>query len=450
MKTKRIKVFMLPLGCAKNLVNAEQMLALLQNAGMEICDSPDGCDAAIVNTCGFIDSAKSEAIDAIINLGELKKQGRLRAIVAAGCLTERYRDEVLGELPEVDVVMGTGSYGDVVQAVRAALDGGEKQYFAPKDQCAIMGERVLLTPAYSAYLRIAEGCDNHCAYCVIPSIRGRYRSAPIDQLVHEAQRLAQNGAKELLIVAQDVSRYGTDLYGRRCLTELLSKLEQIDGIRWLRLHYLYPDELDDELIRYVAASKKVVHYFDLPMQHISDRVLRSMNRRGDGALIRERIDTIRRYMPDAVIRTSLISGFPGETEQEHAELCAFLEEYKLQRAGVFAYSCEEGSAAALMQDQVPEETKQRRVAELYAIQQRVMERFSQSFIGRTVEVLCCGTDEEGRTYGRSYMDSPDIDGLVYFEDKSAGEGDFVHIKIDAAEGCDLFGKPVPGREASAL
>lgn len=450
MRTERNKVYMLPLGCAKNLVNAEQMLALLKAAGMEICESPDGCDAAIVNTCGFIDSAKSEAIDAILRLGELKKQGRLRAIVAAGCMTERYRGEVLSELPEVDAVLGTGSYGDIVSAVLAALEGGNKEYFAPKERCMIMGERVLLTPAYSAYLRVAEGCDNHCAYCVIPSIRGPYRSAPLEALEQEARRLAEQGAKELLVIAQDVSRYGTDLYGKRALTDLLERLERIEQLRWIRLHYLYPDELDNELIDYVARSRKVLHYFDLPIQHISDRILKTMNRRGDGALIRGRIDAIRGKIPDAVIRTSLISGFPGETEKEHTELCEFLEAYQLQRAGVFAYSREEGSPAAEMPKQIPEKIKQRRVSELYAIQQQVMETFSRGMVGQTLEVLCCGRDEDGRLYGRSYMDSPDIDGLVYLEDTDAAEGDFLSIEITAAEGCDLFGRPAQNREASKL
>jgi ribosomal protein S12 methylthiotransferase len=442
MSEQPVKVYLLPLGCAKNMVNAEQMLALLRDAGMEIVAEPAGADVAIVNTCGFIDSAKSEAIEAILGLAELKKQGRLRAIVAAGCMTERYRGEVRRELPEVDAVLGTGSYGDIVAAVRAALGGGEREFFAPKESCALTGSRVLLTPAYSAYLRIAEGCDNRCAYCVIPSIRGPYRSVPMEDLVAEARRLAAGGARELLVIAQDISRYGTDLYGRRCLRDLLAQLEQIEGIRWLRLHYLYPDELDDELLDYCAASDKVLHYFDLPIQHIDDDLLRAMNRRGDGALIRNRIDAVRARMPDAVIRTSLISGFPGETEKQHRALCAFLEEYRLERAGIFAYSREEGSTAAVMPHQVPEKTKQRRVAELYAIQQRVMETHSRDQIGRRLTVLCCGRDEDGRMYGRSYMDSPDIDGLVYFEDANAREGDFISVDIIDAEGCDLYGRAI--------
>ena len=442
MSERPYKVYMLPLGCAKNLVNAEQMLALLRAAGMEIVGSPDGCDAAVVNTCGFIDSAKSEAIEAILELAELKKQGRLRAIVASGCLTERYRGEVLQELPEVDAVLGTGSYGDIVSAVRAALEGGPPAYFAPMEACALTGERVLLTPRYSAYLRIAEGCDNRCAYCVIPYLRGPYRSVHMEDLVAEARRLAQNGVRELLVIAQDISRYGADLYGRRRLKDLLAELEQIEGIRWLRLHYLYPDELDEELVEFCAGSKKVLHYFDLPLQHIDDDVLRAMNRRGDSALIKSRIDLIRRLMPDAVIRTSLISGFPGETERQHKALCAFLEQYRLERAGVFPYSREEGSPAAEMPKQVPEKTKERRVAELYAIQQRVMDAHSAAQVGRTLEVLCCGRDEEGRLYGRSYMDSPDIDGLVYFEEGDAREGAFYQVKITGAEGCDLRGRVV--------
>ena len=437
---KPVKVYLLSLGCAKNLVNSEQMLGKLKNAGMELLDSPEGADAAIVNTCGFIDSAKTEAIEAILDLAELKKQGKLRALIAAGCLTQRYAGEFLKELPEVDAVLGTGSYDSIVEAVEQALGARERRtWLAPREASCLTGDRVLLTPAYSAYLRIAEGCDNRCSYCVIPDIRGAFRSVPMEDVVAEAESLAARGARELLIVAQDITRYGLDLYGKCCLAELLRRLEQVEGVRWIRLHYLYPDEMPDELLEVIAGSRKILHYFDIPIQHINDRVLRDMNRRGGGALIRDRIDRLRRLMPDAVIRTSLIVGFPGETEEEFQELYDFLAQYRLERVGVFCYSQEESSKAAGMPGQIPEEVKERRRAELYALQEQVMEEVSQRQLGRVLEVLCCGRDEEGRCFGRSYMDSPDIDGLVYFESDDAREGDFVRVRVTYAEGCDLYG-----------
>ncbi|MBQ1705201.1 MAG: 30S ribosomal protein S12 methylthiotransferase RimO [Clostridia bacterium] len=440
MDEANTKIYLLSLGCAKNLVNSELMLGRLRAAGMEICDSPEGADAAIVNTCGFIDSAKSEAIEAILELAELKKQGLIRALIVTGCLTQRYQSEFLTELPEVDAALGTGSYDRIVEAVRGALAGKEHgTYFDPREHSLLMGERVLLTPGYSAYLRIAEGCDNCCSFCVIPKIRGRFRSVPMEELEAEARRLAAAGTRELLVVAQDITRYGLDLYGKCSLAELLRRLERIEGLRWIRLHYLYPDEMDDELLEVIAASRKILHYFDIPIQHVNDRILKAMNRRGSGALIRERIARLRALVPDAVIRTSLIVGFPGETEAEYRELYGFLEEYRLERVGVFCYSQEEGTAAAVMPDQIPEEIKERRRAEIYALQEQIMDAFSRKQIGRTLEVLCCGRDEEG-CFGRSYMDSVEIDGTVYFESEHAREGDFVTVRVDYAEGCDLYGR----------
>ena len=401
-----VKVYLLPLGCAKNLCNAELMLGHLVNAGMELLETPEGADVAIVNTCGFIESAKTEAIEAVLELAD--------------------------ELPEVDAAMGVGSGDDIVDAVLEVLNKGEKRaWFKPREANCLTGDRVLRTPQYSAYLRIAEGCDNKCAYCVIPDIRGAFRSVPMEDVIAEAESLAACGTRELLVVAQDITRYGLDLYGKCSLAELLRRLEKVEGIDWIRLHYLYPDEMPDELLEVIAASPKILHYFDIPIQHINDRVLRDMNRRGDGALIRDRITKLRRLMPDAVIRTSLIVGFPGETEEEYQELYDFLAEYRLERVGIFCYSQEEGSKAAVMPDQIPEEVKERRRAELYARQ-----------IGRTLQVLCCGREEEDQCFGRSYMDSIDIDGLVYFESADAQEGDFVTVQITYAEGCDLYGTVV--------
>ena len=440
MKETNTKIYLLSLGCAKNLVNSELMLGRLRAAGLEICDSPTGADAAIVNTCGFIDSAKSEAIEAILELAELKKQGQIRALIVTGCLTQRYQGEFLTELPEVDAALGTGSYDSIVEAVRGALAGKEHSaYFDPRENSLLTGERILLTPGYSAYLRIAEGCDNGCSFCVIPKIRGRFRSVPMEELEAEARRLAAAGTRELLIVAQDITRYGLDLYGKCSLAALLRRLERVEGLRWIRLHYLYPDEMDDELLEVIAASRKILHYFDIPIQHVNDRILKAMNRRGSGALIRERIARLRTLVPDAIIRTSLIVGFPGETEAEYRELYEFLEEYRLERVGVFCYSQEEGTAAAALPGQIPETVKERRRAEIYALQERIMDAFSQKQIGRTLEILCCGRDEEG-CFGRSYMDSVDIDGTVYFTSETAQEGDFVSVCVDYAEGCDLYGR----------
>lgn len=435
-------VYLASLGCAKNLVNSEQMLALIRQAGMTITQIPEEATVAVVNTCGFIDSAKSEAIETILKLAQLKEEGDLKALVVTGCLTERYREEVLAELPEVDAVCGTGSYTDVVSAIRDALEGKRTGYFAPQETAALGGDRSLLTPKYSAYLRIAEGCDNKCSYCVIPSLRGPFRSRPMEELIEEAKKLAADGCKELLIIAQDISRYGTDLYGERRLYALLEQLCRIEGLHWIRLHYLYPDELDDQLLEVVAREEKILKYFDLPLQHISDRVLRDMNRRGSGRLIRERLDKIRALMPDAVFRTSLIVGFPGETDEEFSELYDFLREYKLERAGVFCYSQEEGSVAAELPDQVDERIKEQRRNQVFLLQEHVMHEKSTALIGQDLEVLACGLDEEGRQYGRSYMDSPDIDGVVFFDDPEVQEGTFITVRVTDAMASELFGEVI--------
>ena len=434
------KIHLISLGCAKNQVNAEQMLYLLEQAGYELTEDIGEADAAVVNTCGFIESAKKEAIDTILTVAEYKKNGNLKALIVTGCLSERYKDEILEAMPEVDAVCGTGSYDKVVEAVDSALKGKKASFFGDINAKEADCGRVLLNTPYSAYLKIAEGCDNRCHYCVIPSLRGSYRSRPMESLIKEAETLAQSGVKELMVVAQDISRYGTDLYGERRLHALVDELCKIDGIEWIRLHYLYPDEIDDVLLETIRDQKKVLKYFDIPIQHINDRVLKSMNRRGSGKLIRERIDKIRAMMPDAVIRTSLIVGFPGETEEEYEELKNFLEEYKLERAGVFAYSREEGSVAYDMPDQIDEDVKLKRQSELFALQTDIMDMLSEKYIGKTYKVLCEGFDEEEQMcYGRTYMDSPDIDGIVYFEG-DADEGDFVDVEINDAVGCILYGK----------
>ena len=438
-----IQIHLNSLGCAKNLVNSEQMLALLRQEGMEIVEDVTAADVAIINTCGFIDAAKQEAIDTILETAQLKTAGKLKALIATGCLVERYREEMLAELPELDCVCGTGSYTEIVEAVRAALAGGQKKAFlAASDHADLEGARQLMTGAYSAYLRVAEGCNNHCSYCVIPSLRGPFRSRPMEQIVAEARSLAQAGCKELMVVAQDTTRYGTDIYGKRTLPQLVEQLAQIEGVAWVRLHYLYPDELDDALLDVMERHENVLPYFDIPLQHISDPVLRAMNRRGDSALIRERIATIRRRFPQAVIRTSLIVGFPGETEEDFDELYKFLDESKLERAGVFCYSQEEGTVAGAMDGQIPQEEKERRRQILLDLQDAVMDEFSQGLIGSTQQVLCCGYDAEHEMYfGRTYMDSPDVDGIVYFyAEEPVAEGSFVPVVVESALGAELYGE----------
>ena len=439
-----IKIHMNSLGCAKNLVNSEQMLALLRREGMEIVEDLRKADVAIVNTCGFIDEAKQEAINTILEEARLKEEGQLKALIATGCLVERYKEEILQEMPEVDAICGTGSYTDIVLAVKGALAGRRQAYLGQSAQAALEGDRQLLTKPYSAFLRIAEGCNNHCSYCIIPALRGPFRSRPMENVLEEARVLAEKGAKELLVIAQDTTRYGTDLYGKRMLPELLEGLCQIPGVEWVRLHYLYPDELDDELLDVMEKYENAIPYFDIPMQHISDRVLSAMNRRGDGALIRERVETIRRRFPKAIIRTSLIVGFPGETEEEFDVLYRFLDEFKLERAGVFAYSQEEGTVAAQMENQIPEEEKRRRQEILVELQDAVMDQFSQTLVGTQQKVLCCGYDAEHEMYfGRTYMDSPDVDGIVYFySEEPVEEGNFVTVEIENGVGAELYGEIV--------
>ena len=434
-------VSFISLGCAKNLVNTEQMMALTKEAGHTLQADPAGADVAVVNTCGFIDSAKSEAIEQILALAELKKAGKLGKILVAGCLSQRYRTEILAELPEVDGMLGTGSYTDIVQALDELARGERPEHFGDIDHTMEDVPRVLTTPPYTAYLKIAEGCDNHCAYCVIPSLRGKYRSRELDSLLEEAETLARRGVKELIVVAQDITRYGTDLYGKRMLPELLTKLCKFD-FHWIRLHYLYPDEVDDELIDVIAREKKILNYLDIPIQHASDKLLKAMNRRGTQAQLRALFEKLRARIPNLVLRTSLICGFPGETEEDFEELCSFLRDVGIERAGVFPFSREEGSAAYAMSDQVDADVAARRVELLVDLQSRVMDAFNESRLGGYAEVLCEGFDQEAGCYwGRTYADSPDIDGRVLF---TAGErvsaGRFVWVHLTGTEDGDLTGE----------
>lgn len=423
-------IALISLGCAKNLVNSEQMLFLLNEAGYALAPSPDGADAVIINTCGFIDAAKSEAIDTILEMAKLKSEGKLGKIIVTGCLPERYKSAVTDEMPEVDAILGVGSFGDIVEAVNAAFEGKPVSLFS--DNSAPVDEipRIVSTgPAWS-YLRIAEGCNNFCAFCAIPYIRGRYRSRTVENILEEAEDLARHGVKELIVIAQDITRYGVDLYGERRLAKLCRRLSEIDGIQWIRLHYTYPDQFDDELIDEIANNSKIVKYLDIPIQHINNEILKAMNRRGSGDDIRALFKNLRERIPGLVLRTSLISGLPGESEAEFEELCEFLRETKIERAGVFPFSPEEGTPAAAM-EHVDSDEAQRRAELIMDIQAHVMDEFAASLIGKQLPVLCIDYDEEQRMWvGRSCYDSPDIDGLVYF-DGDGGEGNIVDVTIIA-------------------
>ena len=436
------KVALISLGCPKNLVNSEQMLYQLCEAGMEIVPEPEMADAVVINTCGFIEAAKSEAIDAIIAMGELKKAGKIRAIIVTGCLSQRYGKDMPGELPEVDSILGTGSFDDIAEAVNGALKGKPVIRYGDIDAAVSETGRVVSTGPGWAYLRIAEGCSNRCAFCVIPSIRGKYRSREMDAIVDEAKALAQTGVKELIVVAQDITRYGMDLYGKRALSELLKKLCAIRGIKWIRLHYLYPDQFDDELISTIASEDKILKYVDVPIQHINDDILKRMNRRGTGGDIRALLGKLRERIPNVVIRTSLIVGLPGEGEDEFDELCGFLREAKIERAGVFVFSPEEGTPAAEMTDRCDEEEAKRRQEIVMDIQAEIMDDWSRSVEGRTITVLCEGYDDEtGLQFGRSWADSPDIDGIVFFSGECPA-GELAEVVIDEIADGEWYGRQI--------
>ena len=436
-----MKVAFISLGCAKNLVNTEQMMALTRDAGYELVSDPEGADVAVLNTCGFIDSAKSEAIQNILELAALKDAGKLGKLLVAGCLSQRYQNELEQEMPEVDGVLGTGSYTDIVSALEEVTAGGHPRRFGDIDHTEEDGARVVSTPPYTAYLKIAEGCDNRCSYCIIPYLRGRYRSRSMESLLAEAKALADRGVQELIVIAQDITRYGTDLYGRRRLGDLLTELCKLP-FHWIRLHYLYPDEVDDDLIDVIAREHKILKYIDIPLQHINDGILKAMNRRSTKAEIIALLNKLRQRLPGLVLRTSLICGLPGEGEAEFEELCEFLQDAGIERAGIFQFSPEEGTPAAVMEHQVEPETAARRVELLVELQSRVMDAYNESRLGETLEVLCEGFDPDMGCYaGRSYADSPDVDGRVFFT--AAGlvpAGTFVNVRITGTSDGDLTGE----------
>lgn len=434
-------VSFISLGCAKNQVDCEQMMYRMAEAGWELCPEPEDVDLVVVNTCGFIDAAKSEAIDNILAVGQKKAEGRVGKILVTGCLAQRYQQEILTELPEVDGVLGTGNYQDVVSAAKQLLEGRAVSEFgsihAPVEETG----RILTTPRYYSFIKIAEGCDNCCAFCVIPKLRGKFRSRTMEDILAEAEGLAANGTRELIVVAQDTSRYGIDRYGERKLPELLRRLCRIEGIHWVRVHYTYPDELSDELIEVVASEPKIVKYLDIPIQHVNDGILKKMNRRGNKAYLEALFDKLRARIPGLVIRTSLIAGLPGEGEAEFEELCDFLRRRKLERVGAFAFSPEEGTPAARM-DYPDEETARRRADFIAELQSEVLDGWNESRFDTVMEILVEDWDGEFY-YGRSYADSPGIDGTVRFESELEHRpGEFVQVLILGAEDGDLIGREV--------
>lgn len=429
------------LGCAKNQVDCERMMYRVQEAGYDINADLEGSDVVVINTCGFIDSAKSEAIDHILLAAGLKAEGKIGKILVTGCLSQRYQGDILNEMPEVDGILGTGSYTEIVPAIEGLLKNEAVSDFGSIDVPEQETGRVLTTPEHYAFIKIAEGCDNRCSYCVIPSLRGKYRSRQMEDVLYEARLLAASGVKELIVVAQDTSRYGTDLpEHKRLLPELLHQLCQIEELHWVRVHYVYPDEIDDDFIRVMAEEPKIVKYLDIPIQHCNDKILKLMNRRGDGAFLRQLFRKLREGIPGIVIRTSLITGLPGEGEEEFAELCDFLKEMRLERVGAFAFSPEEGTPAAEM-EHVDFEIAAQRAEAVEMLQSGIMDDYNASMQGKTLEVLVDGYDEEyEQFYGRTYADSPDIDGRVWIAcQDSLREGDFVTVCIDGCQDGDLTG-----------
>ena len=424
-------VSFISLGCAKNQVNCEQMMATVQHAGHNVVLSPEGADVAVVNTCGFLASACEEAIDNILEMAELKKEGKLKKIIVTGCMAQRYKDDVLHELPEVDAVLGTGSYGEIARAVDEVMAPGGLRpcYMGDIQNCVQGGARILSTPSWYAYLRIAEGCDNHCAYCVIPSLRGKYRSRPMNELLDEAAELASAGVKELIVIAQDITRYGTDLNGEHQLAKLLKELCKLD-FHWIRLHYLYPTDTTDEMIDVIASEPKIVKYLDIPIQHCNDTILKAMNRRDTKADLLALLKKLREKVPGLVLRTSLITGLPYEDDAAFEELCDFLREVRIERAGVFPFSPEDGTKAALM-EHVDMEEAQRRAELAVDVQSDIIDAYNDSILGEEREVLCEGYDSQAQMfYGRSYAESPDIDGRIWFTaDSEIAPGSFVNVRL---------------------
>lgn len=436
-----IKVGMVSLGCPKNQVDAEMLMATLRDGGYELVADAGLSDVAIVNTCGFIESAKQESIDEILELCTLKKEGRIKKIIVTGCLAERYRSEILKEIPEVDAVVGIGSNSDICEIVGRALTDEQVELYGDKENLSICGKRVLANLPFYAYIKIAEGCNNCCTYCAIPSIRGKYRSRTIESIVSEVSELASKGITEFILVAQDTTRYGEDLYGESKLPELLREIAKIDGVHWIRTLYCYPERITDELIKTVGSEEKCVKYFDIPIQHCNKEILKRMNRKGDKNTLTELISKIRKEIPDVVIRSTLIAGFPGETSEQFEELCGFVNEIQFDRMGCFAYSQEEGTVAGGFPDQIDEDEKQRRAEIINDAQSIIMAKKNEKLIGSTVEVVVEGFDRYAEMcFGRTKADVPDIDPKIFFTTtKPLNVGQYIKVKIDDTMDADLIG-----------
>ena len=438
-----MKILFISLGCDKNLVDTEVMLGLLASRGHEMTDDEAEAEVIIINTCCFIHDAKEESIQNILEMAEYKKTGRLKALIVTGCLAQRYRQEILDEIPEVDAVLGTAAYDQILESLDAALAGQPEVRLADLQSLPVVEtKRLVTTGGHYAYLKIAEGCDKHCTYCIIPRIRGSFRSVPMERLLKEAEELAEQGVKELILVAQETTLYGKDIYGEKKLPQLLRRLCRITGLRWIRILYCYPEEITDELIRVIKEEPKICHYLDLPIQHANDRILKRMGRRTSKQQLIEILEKLRREIPDICLRTTLITGFPGETEKEHEEVVDFVDQMEFERLGVFTYSPEEDTPAAEMPNQIEEEVKQERQAEIMELQQEISFEKAETMIGRELWCMVEGKVADECAYvARTYMDAPDVDGYLFIQ--TAAElmsGDFVHVRVTGAEEYDLIGE----------
>ena len=438
-----MNILFISLGCDKNLVDSEVMLGLLDAKGYQIVDDETQADIIVINTCCFVHDAKEESIQTILEMAEYKTEGRLKALIVTGCLAQRYRQEIIDEIPEVDAVLGTTAYDKIVEAVEEALAGvGHVELENVNALPLVDTKRLVTTGGHYAYMKIAEGCDKHCTYCIIPKLRGNYRSVPMERLIQEAKDLAEQGVKDLILVAQETTLYGKDIYGEKSLHKLLRELCKVDGIRWIRILYCYPEEIDDNLIQVMKEEKKLCHYLDLPIKHANDEILKRMGRRTSKAQLEEIIGKLKREIPDITLRTTLITGFPGETEEQHEELKAFVDEMEFDRLGVFTYSPEEDTPAAEMPDQIPEEVKEDRQAEIMELQQEIAFAQAEDMIGEEVLVMIEGKVADENAYvGRTYKDAPGVDGLIFINtDEELMSGDFARVKVTGAVEYDLIGE----------
>ena len=446
---EKIKLFCVSLGCDKNLVDTEKMLGVAGGLGVSFTDDETEADAILINTCCFIGDAKEESVNTILEMARYKEEGKCRALIVAGCLAQRYKQEIIDEIPEVDAILGTTSYEEIGN-VLTRLFGEEKEkkeehiscFHDLKELPETAKKRVMTTGGHYAFLKIAEGCDKRCSYCIIPYLRGPYRSVPMEQLLAEARELADNGVRELILVAQETTLYGKDLYGEKTLPKLLHELAQIPGIYWIRIQYCYPEEITDELIQTIKTEEKVCHYLDIPIQHASDRILKRMGRRTHKAELKERIGALRREIPDIALRTTFICGFPGETEEDHEELMEFVDEMEFERVGVFTYSAEEDTPAYSYPDQIPEEVKEERRADVMELQQEIAFEHCENMVGKVLDVMIEGKVADEPAYvGRTYMDAPNVDGLIFVNaDEMLLSGDFVRVKVTGANEYDLIGE----------